>query len=150
MILHQTSLLRPVMICIMIFFFVNVTICQFRGNYSVLLTLEKVQRLDLASQHYLMRHAYVQDCPGPLFPAAKSVRLSGVMNEKLVGSIISHHPDSSASTMPNTGDSTWVNRNSLAPRCHFPATSKFGATQDHLPTPYTSSGCLDMPAPLIR
>lgn len=40
-----------------------------------------------------MRHACVRDCPGPLFPATKSVRLSGVMNEKLVRSIISHHPD---------------------------------------------------------
>ena len=40
-----------------------------------------------------MRHVYVQDCPGSLFPAAKSVRLSGVMNEKLAISIISHHPD---------------------------------------------------------
>jgi hypothetical protein len=40
-----------------------------------------------------MRNAYVQDCPETLFPAAKSVRLSGVMNEKLVDSIISHHPD---------------------------------------------------------
>jgi pimeloyl-ACP methyl ester carboxylesterase len=62
-------------------------------TWRVLLTLEKVQLLDLSSGHYLMRHAYVRDCPGPLFPAAKSVRLSGVMNEKLVGSIISHHPD---------------------------------------------------------
>src|SRR5271155_5491293 len=62
-------------------------------TWQVLLTLEKVQRLDLASEHYLMRYAYVRDCPGPLFPAAKSVRLSGVMDEKLVGSIISHHPD---------------------------------------------------------
>jgi hypothetical protein len=62
-------------------------------TWRVLLTLEKVQRLDLASEHYLMRHAYVQDCPEPLFLAAKSVRLSGVMNEKLIGSIISHHPD---------------------------------------------------------
>jgi hypothetical protein len=62
-------------------------------TWRVLLTLEKVRRLDLASEHHLMRHAYVQDCPGPLFPAAKSVRLSGIMNEKLIGSIISHHPD---------------------------------------------------------
>lgn len=62
-------------------------------TWRVLVTLEKVQRLDLASEHYSMRHSYVQDCPRPLFPAAKSVRLSGVMNEKLVGSIIFHHPD---------------------------------------------------------
>ena len=62
-------------------------------TWRVLLTLEKVQRLDLASEHYLMRHAYVRDCPELLFPAAKSVRLSGVMNEKLAGSIISHRPD---------------------------------------------------------
>jgi hypothetical protein len=62
-------------------------------TWRVLLALENVKRLDLASEHCLMRHAYVQDCPGPLFPAAKSVRLSGVMNEKLVSSIISHHPD---------------------------------------------------------
>lgn len=59
----------------------------------MLLTLERVQRLDLASEHYLMRHAYVQDYPGPLFPAAKSVRLPGITNEKLVHSIISHHLD---------------------------------------------------------
>lgn len=62
-------------------------------TWEVLLTLHNVRRLDLASQHMLMRYPYVQDCPTTLFPVAKSVKLSGVMNEKLVSSVISHDPD---------------------------------------------------------
>ena len=56
--------------------------------------LYNVRRLDLASEHYLMRHNYVRNqCPDRLFPAAEFVRLSGIMDQKLVRSIISHHPE---------------------------------------------------------
>ena len=62
-------------------------------TWQVLLSLNNVRHLDLASEHCLMRYPYVRNCPGPLFPAATSVRLSGIMDEKLVGNTIFHRPE---------------------------------------------------------
>ena len=59
-------------------------------TWQVLELLSMVRDVDLASEHMLMRHSYVRDCPEMLFPAATKVRLSGVMDQRLVHSMISH------------------------------------------------------------
>ena len=59
-------------------------------TWAVFSALSKARRVDFASEHLSMRESYARNSPEGLFPSAHSIRLSGVMGQSLVTSIVGH------------------------------------------------------------